>query len=187
MSEFLYVLPCAYEDLVKLGISRQPLQRVRAYSSRWFEFFDLDHALLLEADSRREVQAWETRLKRELKLSNAPAPLTVAELAAGHTEWFRGSHADISTFMQGQAEQGFRLHLPARAWLRQALDDESDRLYSWSEAMLQSLEELGDCPASRPLQQSLRDACDAQLAMGLPLGQRVPSAVLSWHHDNSQH
>ena len=181
MSEFLYVLPCAYEDLVKLGISRQPLQRARAYSPRWFEFFDLDHALLLEADDRSEVQAWETRLKRELRLSNAPAPLMVAELAAGHTEWFRGSHADIAAFMQAQAGQGFRLHVPARAWFLQALDAESDRLFSWSEAMLQSLEELGDCPASRPLQQALRDACDAQRAMGLPLEARVPDEVLAWY------
>jgi hypothetical protein len=183
VAEFLYVLPCAYEDLVKLGISRQPLQRVRAYSSRWFEFFDLDHALLLEADDRREVQAWETRLKRELKLSRAPAPLLVERLAAGHSEWFRGSHADITAFMQAQAGQGYRLHVPARDWLRQALAADNDRLYSWSDATLQSMEELGDCPASKALQQSLRDACDAQLAMGLPLAERVPQSVLAWHRD----
>lgn len=181
MSEFLYVLPCAYEDLVKLGISRQPLQRARAYSPRWFEFFDLDHALLLEADDRREVQAWETRLKRELRLSNAPAPLLVSDLAAGHTEWFRGSHADIAAFMRAQAEQGFRLHLPARDWLRRALEADSDRLYSWSEASLQSLQELGDSPATQALQHALRDACDAQLAMGLPLADRVPEAVMAWY------
>ncbi|WP_159015667.1 hypothetical protein [Cognatiluteimonas profundi] len=39
---YLYVLPCAYEDLLKLGFSRDPLDRMQALHPRWFEFFDLD-------------------------------------------------------------------------------------------------------------------------------------------------
>ena len=39
---FLYVLPCAYEDHAKLGIAGDPLVRMQAFSSRYYEFFDLD-------------------------------------------------------------------------------------------------------------------------------------------------
>lgn len=186
LSHYLYLWPCAYEDLVKLGISRDPLARVRAFSPRWFEFFDLDHAQLLEADLRSDVQAAETRLKRELKLLNAPPPLLVPPRAAGHTEWFRGGTAEIAMAMQLLRGQGYRLHAPARAWLRAALDAESDRLYGWAEAMLQSLHDLGDDPSAAPLRQALRDACDAQCAMDLPLAERVSPAVLAWYETPSR-
>ena len=45
---FLYVFPCDWEDLLKLGISRDPLDRVQALHPRWFEFFDLGRGFLVE-------------------------------------------------------------------------------------------------------------------------------------------
>jgi len=38
---FLYLFPCAYEDFAKLGMSTDPLARLHAFSSRYYEFFDL--------------------------------------------------------------------------------------------------------------------------------------------------
>ena len=74
---YLYVLPCAYEDLLKLGFSRQPLARMQALQPRWFEFFDLDRALLVETDTVREARRLELDFGRRLRAHGAPAPLTV--------------------------------------------------------------------------------------------------------------
>ena len=39
---FVYVLPCFGEDLAKIGMSRDPLDRFQTLHLRWFEFFDVD-------------------------------------------------------------------------------------------------------------------------------------------------
>lgn len=178
MSGYLYLFPCVGEDHLKLGISTDPLARIRSFSPRWFEFFDLDEAALLEFDGKAEARAWETRLKRELRELNAPAPLQASSRAGGHTEWFRGSQAIVVARMQALAGLGVPLHRPARAWLRAALARASDDLYAWSEAMLQALREDA---GNQALARTLRDACDAHQAMGLPLQECVPAAVLAWH------
>ena len=54
---FLYVAPCAYEDLLKLGFSRDPLQRLQALHRRWFEFFAPERIALVEVDAVREARA----------------------------------------------------------------------------------------------------------------------------------
>lgn len=180
MAAFLYLFPCAYEDLVKLGISTDPLGRIRNFSPRYFEFFDLDRAVLVETDDRREAQAWETALKRELRLLNAPAPLLVPGHAAGHTEWFRGGYGDILTRMQWLGQQGHVLHSPARTWLRSALARESDRLHDWACAMWQGIQD-SDGEVRAGLERTLRDACDAQRAMELPLSEHLPEDVWRWY------
>lgn len=180
---YLYLFPCAYEDLCKLGISRDPLARVRAFAPRYYEFFDLERAALLQADTPRQARQWETALKRELRLLNAPAPLLVPGFAAGHTEWFRGGYAEVLRMMRGQAAQGFVLHLPARDWLRQRLQAERERFYEWSTAMLQALAESGANPggAGHPLAAQLRDACDAYAALGLDLEAWSPPELIAWY------
>ena len=46
---FLYVLPLAsHEDVLKLGFSRDPLDRLQALHPRYFEVFDLERAFLVE-------------------------------------------------------------------------------------------------------------------------------------------
>ncbi|MGH8109020.1 MAG: hypothetical protein ACREO1_09945 [Arenimonas sp.] len=44
---FLYVAVCGGpEDMIKVGLSHDPLSRWSAFHSRWFEAFDLEHSLL---------------------------------------------------------------------------------------------------------------------------------------------
>jgi len=74
---FLYVLPLAYENFLKVGISSDPLLRIRAFSRRYYESFDLTRTLLVEFDSRREAQARETALHRLLRPLNATQPITI--------------------------------------------------------------------------------------------------------------
>lgn len=177
---YLYVFPGYWEDLLKLGISRDPLERIRSLHPRWFEFFDLDAGWLVELDRVREAQALELALKHALAAHRAVAPLTVREEAGGHTEWLRGAGARLWVEAGALQAQGHRVHAPLRPWLRDALAADSERLFAWTQAMADAdvLEE----PAARgDLRQAVRDALDACVALGIPLETRLPDRVWGWY------
>ena len=176
----LYVFPCAWEDLCKLGFSRDPLSRLQALHPRFFEFFDLDRGALVETDTVAEARALETSLRRELAMHNAPAPLTVREEAGGHREWYRGAAEALAQATGELAGRGHRLHSPLRPWLRHALLQRSDRIYSWTEAML-SPDELEGLAGWTPTQARVRDVLDAWVAMEVELAPLLPPRVLCWH------
>jgi hypothetical protein len=183
---YLYVFPCAYEDLLKLGISRDPLDRIQAFSRRYFEFFDLQRGWLLETDSVREAQSHETRLRRSLRLLNAPAPLLVPGRAAGATEWYRGASALLEQAQEEFADQGYSVHRPLEDWLRTRLHARRGDLFSWAERMLSAADgEPGDAHpvgAEPPLpHRMLRDALDGYAALGLSLEDALPPAVADWY------
>jgi hypothetical protein len=177
---YLYVLPCAYEDILKLGFSRDPLDRMQALHPRWFEFFDLERAFAIETDTVREARDLELGLGGVISEHNAPAPLVIRRQAAGHTEWYRGAYDVLEATARTLAAGGYLLHAPLRPWLRSALERENDRLYVWAEAML-SPDEL-EQPAMRTLhQRTVRNALDARVALGLPIEPWLPERVLAWY------
>lgn len=177
---FLYVFPCAYEDLCKLGFSRDPLDRLQALHPRWFEFFDLDRAFLVEAESVRDARDLELELGRPLALHNAPAPLVIRREAAGHTEWYRGAAAGLAAAARTLAARGHVVHASLRPWLRQALLARSDLLFSWTQALL-SPDELEGLAGPTPAQRVVRDVLDAHAALDIDLEPLLPAAVLRWH------
>jgi hypothetical protein len=181
---FVYVLPCFGEDLLKLGMSRDPLDRFQSLHPRWFDFFDLDAARLVETDSGREARAIETRLKKALRAHNAPAPLLVARPAGGRTEWFRGALDILEQETDALRAAGLRVHVPARPWLRDALATRGSLLFHWSSRMLEAIDpDFAPALSSRPptgLERTLRDALDAFYALGIDTGPLVPPAVLRW-------
>lgn len=177
---FLYVFPCGWEDLLKLGISRDPLDRVQALHPRWFEFFDLDRGFLVAFDRVREARDHELALGRRWAEHRAVAPLTVREEAGGHTEWFRGAYDALASAMEALGAQGHPLHAPLRPWLREALLARADRLFSWTQAML-SPDELATQHAVTPRQRAVRDALDARAALRIDVAAAVPEAVLAWY------
>lgn len=176
----LYVFPCAWEDLCKLGFSRDPLSRLQALHPRFFEFFDLDRGALVETDTVAEARSLETRLRRDLAEHNAPAPLTIRAQAGGQREWYRGATETLAQATETLAGQGHRLHAPLRPWLRHALLQRSDRLYSWTEALLSPVE-LEGLAGWTPAQRRVRDALDAWVAMDIELAPLLPAPVLAWH------
>ncbi len=180
----MYVLPCLGEDLLKLGMSRDPLDRFQSLYPRWFDFFDMDAARLVETDSVREARAIETRLRQALRAHNAPAPLLVSAAAGGHTEWFRGALGILAQETDALEAAGLRLHRTARGWLRNALAARGSLLFHWSAHMLEAIDpDFAPPLASRPLtvlERRLRDALDAYHALGLEPDPWVPEAVLRW-------
>lgn len=184
---FVYVLPCREADILKVGFSRDPLDRLRTLHRRFFEFFDLDRGLLIETDHLRDARRIERLFITNFAEDRAPAPLVVRQSAAGYTEWFRGvSPAVEALARQVCAEQGYPLHAPLGAWLRERLNDSSGLLYDWSARMLDMIEyaHFNATPdPGWPLgEKALRDALDACVALGLELQALVPAAVFAWYH-----
>jgi hypothetical protein len=176
---FLYVFPCGWEDLCKLGISRDPLDRLQALHPRWFDFFDLDRGMLVELDRVREARDLELSLGHALAEHNAVAPLTIRAAAGGGTEWYRGAGARLDDALCALQAQGHLVH-PLRPWLRAALDARTDRLFSWSQSALDpDALDAGTCTTSA--HRAVRDALDACSALGIDIAQRIPDRVLDWY------
>jgi len=187
---FAYVFPCHGEDILKLGFSRDPLDRIQTLHQRYFEFFDLDRAILIQTDRVREARAIEHALKVELALHNAPAPLVVQRKAGGHTEWYRGALAPVMDAAIAFEQQGYRIHRDVRAWMRDRLVERSSVLYHWSSQMLEAIRGEGAAQDSHrystPLEWTLRNALDAYRAFELPLEEFVPDEVARWYGDASR-
>lgn len=179
---FLYALPCAYEDQLKLGFSRTPLDRLQSLHRRWFEVFDLDRAFLVETETVRDARTLELALRRQLVEHNAPAPLTVRHEAGGHTEWYRGAYAQLALAAAEFRQQGYVVHDPLQPWLRHALCVRGELLFSWTQVMLtpEELESIA-IAAFTPQQSVVRDALDAYAALDIDLEPLLPESVLRWY------
>lgn len=177
---FLYVAPSAYEDLAKLGFSRDPLVRLQSLHPRWFEVFDLDRALLVETETVRDARRIELKLRRQLALHNAPAPLTVRQQAGGHTEWYRGAYEQLRDAVISLGSSGHVVHAPARRWFGRMLGGRSDQLYSWSEALL-TPDELDGLVGNTPGQRTVRDVLDAFTALSIEVEPLLPERVWRWY------
>ena len=177
---FVYVAMSAYEDLLKLGFSRDPLVRWQQLHPRWFEAFDLDRSLLVAMETVRDARTLELALRRQLVAHNAPALLTARRAAGGHTEWYRGAHAFARNAVRELETGGHVVHDPARPWLRAALLARGDQLYAWTEAML-SPEELDGIGGPTRMQSGVRDALDAFTALDIDVAPLLPPRVLAWY------
>lgn len=171
----LYLLPLLHEDIAKVGISVDPLARVRAFSSRYYECFDLERSLLVAFDSVREARRRETALHRALRPWHAPAPLTVPLRAGGGTEWYRGAWPQLRDAASADAALGHPAWLPAGDWWRARLQAEQARLYEWAEACLRDVPD--DAPVPPAHWSRVVDVLDAWPALGLDVSQALPEAM----------
>lgn len=183
---YVYVLPCADDTLLKIGFSRDPLQRFRTLRPRFFRAFDLDRGLLVETARVHEARTVERHLLQKFARWSAPAPVWVPNASAGHTEWYRGVHDEaVATASECAAAGGHRLHAPLKPWLRERLRERSELLYGWSERMLDVIEfERFNDPLEHPCSRAapaLRDALDACCAVGLAAQALVPPLVWEWY------
>jgi hypothetical protein len=162
---YLYVLPLAYEDILKLGISSDPLARATAFSRRYYEFFDLSRSVLVEFDSRAEARSRESGLHRQLREWNAMQPITVPRAAAGKREWYRGAYDTVLACLQDDHAAGRVIHHPALPWWQQRLRERRELLHEWTAAMRHDARAE---PAGPHLQQ-LTDVLDAYACLGVSL------------------
>jgi T5orf172 domain len=185
---FVYVLPCRDEDILKVGFSRDPLERMRTLHPRFFEFFDLERALLIETDQLREARRIERLFITTFVDHQAPAPLVVPRAAAGYTEWYRGIHPMVTALARSEcAASALTLQAPLSAWLRDRFEQWSDRLFDWSAQMLELIEyERFNVPMEEKTQRgekALSHVLDTYAALGVDVQPRVPRAVWSWYQN----
>jgi hypothetical protein len=180
---YLYVLPCAYEDILKLGFSRDPLDRMQTLHPRWHGFFDLERAFLIEAETVRDARNLELGLAHALAEHNAPAPLVIRRAAAGHTEWYRGAYDRLEQAARMLAAGGYRLHAPLRPWLRQQLLERSDRLFAWTLAALSAddFDAAATGAAPTPVAWQVRDVLDGYAALDIDLAPWLSPEVIDWY------
>jgi hypothetical protein len=185
---YVYVLPCRDEDLLKVGFSRDPLQRLQTLHARFFRFFDLDRAFLIATDTVRDARRIERRYIEAFADRRSPAPLVVPDAAAGYTEWYRGAYADAETMAHAfRADEGYRLHAPLRDWLRALFRERSALLFAWSAKMLEAIEYErfnSPSPTSGTIERALRDALDCFDELGIDIEPLVPEPVFRWHREN---
>ena len=185
---YVYVLPCRDEDLLKVGFSRDPLQRLTTLHARFFRFFDLDRAFLIATDRVRDARRIERRYIETFAERRSPAPLVVPDAAAGYTEWYRGAYADAEAIARALvADDGFTLHAPLRDWLRALFLERSALLFAWSAKMLEAIEYVRfnapPSPSLGVLERPLRDALDCFDELGIDIEPLVPEPVFRWHRE----
>lgn len=169
---FLYVLVASGpEDLLKVGMTHDPLARWSAFHPRWFEAFDLEHSLLVETETRQEAQALETQLHRMLTAHRCPMPITLRSQAGGSTEWYRGAYAAARRFVAARQAEGFVAHFAATPWLRVAMRERQDRL----EGLLHQAHADHAAGWLSPAQhQAMRDLIDAYLVLDPEIAAHLP-------------
>lgn len=182
----MYVVPCHGEELLKLGFSRNPLQRLQALHARYFDFFDLDRAFLIETDRVKDARRIERLLAGRIQVHGAPAPLLVPRSAAGHTEWYRGAYTTLQEAAANLGSgQGYRVHAPLRVWLHAELERQRHLLFDWSrhqpEALAYATLLAPGGAEAVTIERVLRNALDAHVAMGGAIGTWVPATVAAWH------
>jgi hypothetical protein len=170
---YVYVLPCDGEDLLKLGFTRDPLQRLRTLHRRYFDFFDLDAGFLVQTDSVRDARAIERRWAARLIEHRAAMPLTIAAGAGGDTEWYRGALAALQLAATEAESAGYAVHCPLRRWLATNLRSAGTHAWEWARHAL-LLIDAGQTGAST----QLRDGLDALAAAGLDVADCVDDDVL---------
>lgn len=169
---FMYVLATAGpEDLLKVGMTHDPLSRWSAFHLRWFEAFDLEHSLLVETETRADAQALETALHRVLAEHRCPAPLTMRLAAGGTTEWYRGAYRGARGFVMACEEAGYVVHLHARSWLLPVMRSARDRLDG---IVRQAFEAHCSGGLSPPQRQSIQALVDAHRAFDADIEALVP-------------
>lgn len=173
---FLYVLPAAGpEDLLKVGMSHDPLARWSAFHPRWFEAFDLERSLLVETETRNDARRLETSLHRALAAHRCPMPMTMRAQAGGAGEWYRGASAAVQAFVEERDAQGYVVHVPARPWLAARMRERQDRL----DGLLRQAREEQTAGWLAPAQRrALRHLVDAHRHFDPDLAARLPADLL---------
>lgn len=188
---YVYVLPCRDEDLLKVGFSRDPFTRFSTLHRRFFDFFDLERGFLLDAERVVDARRIERRLIEAFPEQRAMVPLVVPVSAAGHTEWYRGVHADVAAMLDDIARtEGLDLDRSLVPWLRGYLEARADLLHDWSARIVDTLgwatHNAPDDPDARRLNRALIDTLDMFIAAGMDVEPRLPRHVIDWYA-NGEH
>lgn len=188
---YVYVLPCRDEDLLKVGFSRDPFTRFSTLHRRFFDFFDLERGLLLDAERVVHARRIERRLIETFSEQRAMAPLVVPLSAAGHTEWYRGVHAGVTAVLEEIASaEGLILDRSLVPWLHSYLEERADLLHDWSARVVDTLDwaahNAPEDTDARRLRRTLIDTLDMFVAARVAVEPLLSQRVIDWYA-NGEH
>jgi hypothetical protein len=164
---------------LKVGLTNDPVARWSAFHRRWFEAFDLDHSLLIQAETRGDAQTLETALHRLLREHNCPPPMTMRGQFGGGTEWYRGAYRIALEFCGAAADQGHVLHSPARPWFARAMRERSEALAGLLD---QGLRDIADGALTTAQYDALNDLIDAHRAFDADIASRFATELSMLGH-----
>lgn len=176
---FVYVAPARYEDILKLGFSHDPCNRVRSFHRRYFEYFDLDRGFSIAATDERDARRIELLLARRFADHRTHAPLEIESAPGGVTEWYRGAYDGISAACAELITAGgYQPVLNMAAEIRSRLLAERDLLFEVATHTIDAVDALGACPEADALVRSLSTSLDAYQAFGIDVGGYMPDEAL---------
>ena len=176
----VYVLPHRGEAFLKLGFSRDPLARMQNLHSRYFDFFDIERAILIETPRVKDARAIETQLKRRLAEHRAPAPLDIRHEAGGESEWYRGAYDIIAATLENYEALGYVVFRDAREPLAARLRNQSAQTFEWAVLQWRAINE-GDAFVAARARRALADVLDAYRWFAIDIRDAVPPDVAAWH------
>lgn len=176
----VYVLPHRGEEFLKLGFSRDPLARMQNLHPRYFEFFEIEHAILIETPRVKDARAVETELKRQLVEHRAPAPLDIRHDAGGESEWYRGAYESIVAKLGAYEVMGYAIFREGRTPFAARLRKQCAQTFEWAVLQWRAVNE-GDVFSVARAKRALSDALDAYRWFGIDIDDIVPRDVADWH------
>jgi hypothetical protein len=167
---FVYVVPARFDDILKIGFSRQPAQRIRSFHSRYFEYFDLDRGFLIAATDEKDARRIERLLALRFADHRTHAPLVIERAPGGSTEWYRGAYPLVlEASTQIVIDGGYRPLLCAATLIREELLREREHLFEHAIAVLDAVDGLGQDPLALDIAAGFRVALEAFRAFDIPV------------------
>lgn len=182
----VYVLPHRSEEFLKLGFSRDPLARMQNLHPRYFNFFDIERAILIETPRVKDARAIETQLKRELADHRAPAPLDIRHDAGGESEWYRGAYETITSKLVVYEAMGYVVFRDARASFAERLQQQRAQTFEWAVLQWRAINEGNAFAVSRAMR-ALRDALDGYRWFDIDATDVIPPEVAAWYEAQHHH
>jgi hypothetical protein len=176
---FVYVAPARYEDILKLGFSHDPCNRVRSFHRRYFEYFDLERGFAIAAIDERDARRIELLLARRFTDHRTHAPLEIETAPGGSTEWYRGAYDGLSqACLELINTGGYPPPLNLAAEIRYKLVAERDLLFELATQTIDAVDGLGPCPEAEALVRALITSLDAYRAFGIDVSGHMPDEAL---------
>lgn len=175
---FVYVIPARFEDILKIGFSRDPCHRIRCFHPRYFEYFDLDRGFLIAANDEKDARRIERLLALRFAEHRTHAPLVIERAPGGATEWYRGAYALVlQAGTQLVDDGGYSPLICTATRIREALLRECEHLFEHATAMIDALDGLGEDPHARDIAVAFRNSLDAFLAFDIAVDKYLPEEI----------
>jgi hypothetical protein len=172
---FVYVVPARFEDILKIGFSRDPCHRIRSFHKRYFEYFDLDRGFLIAANDEKDARRIERLLALRFSDHRTHAPLVIEQAPGGVTEWYRGaSPLVLQVCTQIVVDEGYPPLISAAARIRQELLREREHLFEHATAVLDAVDGLGGDLIALDIASAFRNSMDAFRAFDIPVAAYLP-------------